>query len=80
MGFRFRHGVKLFPGVRLNASKSGLSMSIGTRGAWYTVGPKGRRRVTVWRSWYRYQLQPNIERAPAPRAPVRARLLAAADA
>ena len=47
MGFRFRRSVKLFPGLRLNASKSGLSMSVGTRGAWYTVGPKGRRRVTV---------------------------------
>jgi hypothetical protein len=47
MGFRFRRSVKLFPGVRLNASKSGLSMSVGTRGAWYTIGSKGRRRVTV---------------------------------
>ena len=47
MGFRFRRRVKLFPGVRLNASKSGLSMSLGTRGAWYTIRSKGRRRVTV---------------------------------
>jgi Protein of unknown function (DUF4236) len=47
MGFRFRRSVRLFPGVRLNASRSGLSMSVGTRGAWYTVGPRGRRRATV---------------------------------
>lgn len=47
MGFRFRRSVRLFPGVRLNASKSGLSMSVGTRGAWYTIGSKGRRRTTL---------------------------------
>ena len=47
MGFRFRRSVRLFPGVRLNASKSGLSMSVGARGAWYTIGSKGRRRITV---------------------------------
>ena len=47
MGFRFRRSVRLFPGLRLNASKSGVSMSVGTRGAWYTIGSKGRRRVTV---------------------------------
>lgn len=31
------------PGLRLNASRSGLSLSIGHRGAWHTVGPHGRR-------------------------------------
>ena len=41
--FRFRQSVRLFPGVRLNASKSGLSVSLGTRGAWYTIGPRGSR-------------------------------------
>jgi hypothetical protein len=33
----------LIPGLRLNLSKSGASLSIGHRGFWYTVGPKGRR-------------------------------------
>lgn len=29
--------------MRLNASKSGLSASFGTRGAWLTVGKRGTR-------------------------------------
>lgn len=43
MGFHFRRSVRLFPGVRLNASKSGLSASFGIRSAWRTVGKRGTR-------------------------------------
>ena len=43
MGFRFHRTVRLFPGLRLNVSKSGVSASIGTRGAWLTFGRKGTR-------------------------------------
>jgi hypothetical protein len=43
MGFRFQRRVTLIPGLRVNFSKSGASLSIGHRGFWYTVGPKGRR-------------------------------------
>jgi uncharacterized protein DUF4236 len=43
MGFRFSRRVSLIPGLRLNASRSGLSLSVGHRGAWYTIGPRGRR-------------------------------------
>ena len=43
MGFRFRRSIKLFPGVRLNVSKSGVSTSIGARGATINIGPKGTR-------------------------------------
>jgi hypothetical protein len=46
MTIRFFRRVTLLPGLRVNASRSGLSFSIGTRGAWLTVGPRGRR-VTV---------------------------------
>ena len=46
MGFRFRRSVKLLPGVRLNFSKSGVSTSIGARGAHVTVG-HGQVRETV---------------------------------
>jgi Protein of unknown function (DUF4236) len=46
MGFRFHRRLRLFPGVRLNFSKSGVSTSIGRRGAWLTLG-KRRARVTV---------------------------------
>jgi len=46
VGLRFYRRVRLFPGVSVNLSKSGASMSFGVRGAHYTVGPRGRR-VTV---------------------------------
>lgn len=43
MGFRFRRSVKILPGVRLNLSKSGASVSLGPRGLHYTIGPNGTR-------------------------------------
>jgi hypothetical protein len=43
MGLRFRRTFRPFPGVRLNLSKSGVSTSIGTRGAWLTFGKRGTR-------------------------------------
>jgi Protein of unknown function (DUF4236) len=46
MGFRFYKRVNLIPGLRMNLSPSGPSLSIGHRGAWFTVGPRGKR-VTV---------------------------------
>jgi hypothetical protein len=41
MGFRFRKRIKLFPVLWLNASKSGISASIGGHGATLTVNRKG---------------------------------------
>ncbi|MBS1726417.1 MAG: DUF4236 domain-containing protein [Armatimonadetes bacterium] len=43
MGLRFHRSFKLFPGVRLNVSKSGFSTSFGVRGATINVGPRGVR-------------------------------------
>jgi hypothetical protein len=43
MGFRFHRTVRLLPGLRLNLSKSGVSASVGTRGAWLTFGRNGTR-------------------------------------
>jgi uncharacterized protein DUF4236 len=43
MGFRFRRSVRLFPGVRLNFGKRGVSASVGIRGAHVTVGRTGVR-------------------------------------
>ncbi|HWS65765.1 MAG TPA: DUF4236 domain-containing protein [Steroidobacteraceae bacterium] len=43
MGFRFRRSIKLFPGLRLNFGKHGISASIGVRGAHVTYGPTGTR-------------------------------------
>jgi hypothetical protein len=41
MGFRFRKSVKILPGVRLNLSKKGTSVSLGGRGATVNVSKKG---------------------------------------
>jgi len=43
MAWRLYRRVRIIPGLRVNLSRSGPSLSIGHRGAWYTVGPRGRR-------------------------------------
>lgn len=45
MGFRFQKRFRLLPGVTLNLSKSGPSLSVGTHGARVTFGQKGIRRT-----------------------------------
>jgi hypothetical protein len=46
MTLRFFRRVRIIPGLRVNLSKSGASVSVGHKGAWFTTGPRGRR-VTV---------------------------------
>jgi hypothetical protein len=43
MGLRFRRTFKIMPGVRLNVTKTGVSTTIGPRGAHTTISS---RRVT----------------------------------
>ena len=43
MGFRFRKSVKVLPGVKLNISKSGISTSVGRRGASVNFSKQGTR-------------------------------------
>jgi hypothetical protein len=43
MGFRFWRRVRIAPGLTLNLSKSGGSLSFGPRGAKFTVGSRGKR-------------------------------------
>jgi hypothetical protein len=43
MPFRFNRRFGLLPGVRLNLSKSGASVSLGVRGAHVTLGRRGIR-------------------------------------
>lgn len=43
MGFRFRKSVKIAPGIKLNLSKSGGSLSIGGRGATVNISSRGVR-------------------------------------
>ncbi len=41
MGVRLRRSVRLFPGVRLNFSRSGVTTTVGVRGATMTLGGHG---------------------------------------
>lgn len=43
MGFRYRRSVRILPGVRLNLSKSGTSVSVGGRGFTTNFSKRGRR-------------------------------------
>ena len=43
MAFRFFTRKKLFPGITLNLSRSGPSISVGPRGLRHTIGARGRR-------------------------------------
>jgi hypothetical protein len=47
MSFRFRKSIKLLPGVRLNISKSGVSTSIGAKGATVNIKKGRKAKVTV---------------------------------
>lgn len=44
MGFRFRKGLRLAPGIRLNITKRGInSLTLGGKGLSYNIGKKGTR-------------------------------------
>ena len=45
MGLRFYKRVHLFPGVSVNVSRSGPSLTVGVRGAHVTVGRSGVTRT-----------------------------------
>lgn len=47
MGFRARRSIKVAKGVRLNVSKGGVGVSVGGRGARYSVHSSGRRTTSV---------------------------------
>lgn len=47
MGFRFKRSMKIAPGVRLNFGKKSSSISLGTRGARYTINSNGKRTKSV---------------------------------
>ncbi|SDJ56154.1 DUF4236 domain-containing protein [Salipiger marinus] len=72
MAFRFFTRKTLFPGVTLNLSKSGPSISIGPRGLRHTIGPRGRRTtVGLPGSGLSYSVQHGKRRraTPAPEEP-----------
>jgi hypothetical protein len=41
MGIRFQKKIKLFKGVSLNLSKSGIGLSVGKKGASVSIEPDG---------------------------------------
>ena len=43
--FRFYRRMSIFPGLSVNLSKSGPSLTVGMRGAHVTVGSKGIRKT-----------------------------------
>jgi DNA segregation ATPase FtsK/SpoIIIE-like protein len=43
MGVRFRQGIRIFPGLRLNFTKSGVSTSVGGPGATINLSKRGIR-------------------------------------
>ncbi len=45
--FRFYRRVHISPGLTVNVSKSGPSLSVGVRGAHVTIGRRGIRRTSV---------------------------------
>ncbi len=45
-GFRFRKTISILPGVRFNLSKSGVSTSVGGKGATFNVG-HGKKTVNL---------------------------------
>lgn len=47
MGWRFRKSVKILPGVKLNFNKNSTSLTLGGRGAHYTVNSNGRKTLSA---------------------------------
>jgi len=80
LSFRFWRRIRLAPGVTLNLSKSMASLSLGPRGAKYTISPHGNRMtagLTGTGLFYTVHDSKRVERggaAPAPAVPQRDRL------
>jgi hypothetical protein len=66
MGLIFRQRFKIFPGVHLNLSKNGLSVSLGAPGATINLSPKRGTRLALGIPGtglsYRTSLNPSINR------------------
>jgi hypothetical protein len=43
MGFRFRKSIRIAPGIRLNISKSGTSLSVGGKGLTTNISKRGTK-------------------------------------
>lgn len=61
MALRFRRSIKLAPGIRMNLSKSGMSWTLGPRGATVGIGKRGARVNTSFKGFSSSQ---NLYKAP----------------
>jgi hypothetical protein len=66
MGLRFQRRIKVFPGVHLNLSRSGIGVSVGGRGVHVGITGRGQRYTSVGLpgtgvSWREYQKPTLIE-------------------
>ncbi len=47
MGLTFRKSIKIANGLKLNLSKSGVSLTAGKKGMHYTINSKGKSTASV---------------------------------
>lgn len=47
MGLKFRKSIKVAPGVKLNLNKNSASVTVGTKGAHYTVNTSGKKTTSA---------------------------------
>ena len=47
MGLRFRKSINVAPGVKLNLNKKSASITVGTKGAHYTVNSNGKKTASA---------------------------------
>lgn len=47
MGLRFRKSFKIAPGVKINLNKKSAGVTLGTKGAHYTINTSGKRTASV---------------------------------
>ena len=80
MSFRFWRRIRIAPGITLNLSKSTASLSLGPRGAKYTISPRGNRATAglpgtgLFYTVHDRQRAGRGGAAPAPKVPQRDRL------
>ena len=75
MGFRYRHTLRVLPGMHLNLSQRGVSTTLGRAGLSLNVGARGLRpSVGIPGTGLAYRFEPVGFAMPAARAPTRSTL------
>ena len=66
MGWSFRKSLRVVPGVRINLSKRGPSLSVGLPGIRASVNARGQARLNASAGPLRYQKQVTIASSRKP--------------